>query len=111
MAGHFEGNWDTPSIASCPYVTGGVAFVDYEGGSSIFFSEPIFPSTAYSETKAGWTVGAGLAFAMTHHLIANIDYRYADFGSSAFATPGAFLGQTKLDLKENAIKIGPSYKF
>lgn len=94
-----------------PYVTGGVAFVDYEGGSSIFFGGPIFPSAAYSETKAGWTVGAGLAYAMTDHLIANIDYRYADFGSSTFATPGAFLGQTKLDLKENTVKIGLSYKF
>jgi len=94
-----------------PYVTGGVAFIDYSGGSAVIVGGPIFPGTAYSETKVGWTVGAGLAYAFTDHWVGNVEYRYSDYGSSNFATPFAFAGTTKLKLTENAIKLGISYKF
>ncbi|MET2825508.1 outer membrane protein [Mesorhizobium shangrilense] len=94
-----------------PYVTGGVAFINYDGGASTTFPGPIVPGGGYSGTKAGWTVGAGLAYAFTDHFIANVDYRYTDFGSTNFDTPGAGNGSTDVELKENALKIGFSYKF
>lgn len=94
-----------------PYVTGGVAFINYSGGTSQIFPGPIVPGADYSGTKAGWTVGAGLAYAFTDHFVANVDYRYTDFGSTSFDTPQAGNGTTDVDLKENALKIGFSYKF
>jgi outer membrane immunogenic protein len=94
-----------------PYVTGGVAFIDYEGGGIAVFPGPIVAGTTFSETKAGWTLGAGLAYAMTDHIVANIDYRYSDYGRTTFTTPGAGVGSTKVELQENAVKIGISYKF
>ncbi|WP_167506962.1 MULTISPECIES: outer membrane beta-barrel protein [unclassified Mesorhizobium] len=72
---------------------------------------PVFPGADFSKTKVGWTVGAGLAYAPTDKLVANIDYRYSDFGSTQFATPAAAAGTTKVKLNESAIKVGMSYKF
>lgn len=98
-----------------PYVTGGVAFINYAGvGIQPFPGGPAFPGTGYSGTQAGWTVGAGLAYAFTDHFVANVDYRYTDFGSTSFDTPGVGPSaphSTDVDLKENAVKIGFSYKF
>ena len=94
-----------------PYVTGGVAFFNYNGGGIQTFPGPIVPGADYSGTKAGWTVGAGLAYAFTDHFVANVDYRYTDLGSTTFDTPAAGNGSTEVKLKENAVKIGFSYKF
>jgi len=98
-----------------PYVTGGVAFIDYAGvGIRPFPGGPAYPGTGYSGTQAGWTVGAGLAYAFTDHFVANVDYRYTDFGSTTFDTPGVggpIVHSTEVDMKENAVKIGFSYKF
>jgi outer membrane immunogenic protein len=95
-----------------PYVTGGVAFINYSGGDiQTFPGGPIVSGADYSGTRAGWTVGAGVAYAFTDHFIANVDYRYTDFGSTSFDTPQAGNGSTDVNLKENALKIGFSYKF
>ncbi len=92
-------------------MTGGVAFINYNGGGIQTFPGPIVPGADYSGTKAGWTVGAGLAYAFTDHFVANVDYRYTDLGSTTFDTPAAGNGGTEVKLKENAVKIGFSYKF
>ncbi|TIR18267.1 MAG: porin family protein [Mesorhizobium sp.] len=94
-----------------PYVTGGVALLDYEGGGEAVLGGPVFPGAEFSKTKVGWTVGAGLAYALTDKLVANIDYRHSDFGSTQFATPAAAAGTTRVKLNESAIKVGMSYKF
>jgi outer membrane immunogenic protein len=94
-----------------PYVTGGVAFVHYSGGTTIFSPAPIQTGTEFAETKAGWTVGAGVAYAVTDHLVANIDYRYSDYGSTTFVTPFIIGNETTVNLKENAVKFALSYKF
>jgi outer membrane immunogenic protein len=94
-----------------PHVTGGVAFINYEGAAATSPGGIIIAGSEYNETKAGWTVGAGLAYAITDNLVANIDYRYSDFGSSTFNTPPVAQGQTSVDIKESAVKFGFSYRF
>lgn len=94
-----------------PYVTGGVAFIDYKGATALVPGGTIIAGSEYNETKAGWTVGAGLAYAISDNLVANVDYRYSDFGSSTFNTPPVAAGQTSVDIKDSAIKLGLSYKF
>lgn len=94
-----------------PYVTGGVAFLDYKGGGEPILGGPILPGADFSKTKVGWTLGAGVAAAFNDHLIGNIECRYTDYGSTDFATPNAFVGTTRVKLNENAIKVGVSYKF
>lgn len=94
-----------------PYVTAGVAFIDYEGGTTLPANGPIFPGTTYDDTRAGWTVGAGLAYAFTDHIVGHVEYRYADYGSKTYNTPGVITGRTKLDLNEHAVRLGIGYKF
>jgi outer membrane immunogenic protein len=56
-----------------PYFTGGVAF------GNVKASTPGFPGG--SETKAGWTLGAGLEFAVAGNITAKVEYLHVDLGS------------------------------
>lgn len=94
-----------------PYVTGGLAFIDYEGGTTAALGQPVFPGTGYSKTTLGWTVGVGAAYAVTDNVVLNLEYRYSDYGKETFSTPGANGGLTSVDLKDHAIKMGISFKF
>ena len=61
-----------------------------------------------SDTKAvaGWTIGAGVAAAVTNTLTARVEYRYTDLGSHAFATAPANVGFTS-----NQLFAGVGMKF
>lgn len=96
-----------------PYVTGGLAFVDIEGGTTPGGSTTVAPGASYDDTRIGWTIGAGLAYAVTDNWIVNADYRYSDYGDETYDTPAVAGGtaDTSLDLTEQALKLGISYKF
>ncbi|RWB66940.1 MAG: porin family protein [Mesorhizobium sp.] len=83
-----------------PYIAGGVAFGDIDvssngGGSS------------FGDTFTGWTIGAGLDYAMTDNLLLRAEYRYTDFGSESFGDPV----NADVDLKTNEVRFGIAYKF
>ena len=65
------------------YGTGGVA---YGGGSSHFSvfdnNNGIFFSGSPSSTRVGWTVGAGVEYALTNNITIGAEYLYADLGSN-----------------------------
>lgn len=93
-----------------PYVTGGLAWarasyefgLDVQGGPSIHFAD--------KQTFTGWTVGAGLEYAVTNNVTAKVEYAYADLGSQDFrfdaVTPAA-----RGDLTLQTVKFGLNYKF
>jgi len=89
-----------------PFVTAGAAFARYNytgdgpGGSS-----PL----DHSETRTGWTVGAGADFALTEHLIFRAEYRYSDFGSEVYDDP--FWSPWDVDLTTQDVRLGVAYKF
>jgi outer membrane immunogenic protein len=62
------------------------------------------------ESHNGWTVGAGLEYAVSDHLSLTGDYSFYDFGSATIATG---LGGLSLDehITANAITAGLQYKF
>lgn len=90
-----------------PYITGGVAIadVDYGGG-------PVGgPCCGYSATAVGWTIGAGMQYAITDKVSGRIEYRYADFGTESGGLAPTFPGVTMpVDLKTNTIRAGVSIK-
>lgn len=70
-----------------PYVTGGIAYGSFNtsgiaaiGSSSINAS--FAQSFSGSTTNVGWTVGAGLEYAITPHLLARVEYLHYDLGST-----------------------------
>ncbi|MET2830460.1 outer membrane protein [Mesorhizobium shangrilense] len=90
-----------------PYVTGGVAFGRYGFDPSYGGTGPL----SGSKTQTGWTIGAGLEYALTDHLTTRIEYRYTDFGSATYAIPGFSSEETRVNLKTNDVRIGLTYKF
>lgn len=88
------------------YATGGLAVAHfktkYDDGGTTDDS---------SNTKAGWTVGAGLEYAFTQNWTTRVEYRYSDFGKFTDnpATDSGFLYPTKVTTQ--AVRVGFSYKF
>ncbi len=90
------------------YATGGVEFAGFENSYAGF---PAF--TQFSETRAGWTIGGGLEYAVTNNWSVRAEYRYTDFGHiSNFNVPVFGFGSlVNHHETENAVRAGFSYKF
>ncbi len=100
--------WDRALL----YATGGAAFAGVKTTYSDFYG---FDSI--SKTRAGWTVGGGVDYAITDNWSVRAEYRYADFGSyndylinSAPLYNGAAEAM-HTHLTENRVQVGFSYKF
>ncbi|MGH6811695.1 MAG: outer membrane protein [Methylocella sp.] len=90
------------------YATGGAEFAGFNTSETGF---PGFDQN--STTRTGWTVGGGIEYAVTGNWSIRAEYRYADFGHFADATPntfgfGSFVNRHET---ENAVRAGFSYKF
>jgi len=90
------------------YVTGGVAFADLR----YKYFTAVTPVESFSETKAGWTLGAGAEFAFSPAWSARLEYRYTDFGSISNASLVGSPGFTyDHDPSFHTVRLGVSYHF
>jgi outer membrane immunogenic protein len=68
-----------------------------------------------SETRSGWTVGAGLEYALTRNWSAFLQYNYMRFGTRDLLFVGitAAVGDETEDIRENinVVKVGINYRF
>jgi outer membrane immunogenic protein len=103
------------------YGTGGVGFGDCkattiatrDGVGSISFDK--------SKTRVGWTVGAGVEYALPFfsHWLIRAEYRYMDLGTINLTSPGGTLGtvvtinpyKAKADFRTHAVILGVDFKF
>lgn len=86
-----------------PYIAGGLAFGDIKtnyADSAREFSN--------SQTKTGWTIGAGVDYAATDNVILRLEYRYTDFGHNDFDFDNIAMRNS---VKTNDVRIGVAYKF
>ena len=83
-----------------PYVTAGVAFGDQKLSANGLGST--------SDTRVGWTAGAGVEYAIDQNWIVRGEVRYVDLGRSSSTVQGANV-KTRFDAV-NAT-LGVSYKF
>jgi outer membrane immunogenic protein len=79
-----------------PYITGGAAFAKMEVDAGAGGSD--------SDTKVGWTLGAGLEYALWSNWSVKLEYLYADLGS--FDIAGA-----DVDFKAHIVRGGINYRF
>lgn len=86
----------TPVASHLVYGLAGASWTRFAGA---FPDQP-----ATSDWVAGWTVGAGVEHAFSHHLRGRLEYRYADYGDADFTCEecGAVLG----DLATHSISAG-----
>ena len=86
-----------------PYITGGAAFGDIKA------STPGFAGA--STTNAGWTLGAGLEFAVAQNWSLKAEYLYVDLGKfNCGITCGAAVTDN-VSFRTNLIRAGVNYHF
>lgn len=85
-----------------PYITGGAAY----GGIKMM------PANGLSETKSrfGWTVGAGLEYAMLGAWSVKAEYLYVDLGTATCSAATCGI-DTDVKFKENIVRAGLNYRF
>ncbi|WP_336287753.1 MULTISPECIES: outer membrane protein [unclassified Bartonella] len=98
-----------------PYVAGGIAYTQLRGIDIVSVKESGTSGTpkavsgkVFNETKmmVGYTVGAGVDFAMIDNIIMRAEYRYSDFGTKKFLNE-----QYDTSYKTNDFRVGVAYKF
>lgn len=100
------------------YVKGGGAWAHNKAGSDTFNAAGrLTSSTTGSETRDGWTVGAGIEYGFAPNWSAKAEYNYLDFGNSSVTrtyTAGNLTGNSVLrnnDLTMHIFKVGINYRF
>lgn len=93
-----------------PYVTGGFAWAN----TKLDFHQNVTSGNASVDLQAsdkqtftGWTIGAGLEYAVTNNVTAKVEYLYADLGSKDFDLGTPVPG----DITLQTVKFGLNYKF
>ena len=100
------------------YATGGLAYGHVDASANTFFSSDIQPPASVSQTKAGWTVGAGAEWMFARNWSAKVEYLYLDLGNvsaighSIFSpdVPNAAAAYT-WSTRENIVRAGVNYHF
>ena len=95
------------------YGMGGIAFTNIDGCGNLTSGamDACDPQVLYSGGRTGWTIGGGLAYALTDSLSTNVEYHYADYGSVSYDTPHTSSHQTTVDYHPHTFTLGLQYKF
>jgi outer membrane immunogenic protein len=107
--GYIAGRW-------LIYGTGGLALSDVKLKAS--YADTRIPANVInlstSQTRAGWTAGGGVGFAISPNWALKVEYLYTDLGTvHAAASPAsgfAVLG-ARSDVKSNVVRMGLDYRF
>lgn len=106
-----------------PYLTGGLAWanVDHKLGCDAARAPGTLGcgtafETSKSDTVWGWTVGAGVEYAITNNVTVKAEYLYTDLGKNDVTLVDAnYIGNSvnnrEFDTSFNSVKLGLNYKF
>jgi outer membrane immunogenic protein len=106
--GSVKQNWDSTARLRAGYSFGRVLAYG-TGGAAVTGATVDSGAMSTDSTHWGWTLGAGVEAAVTDHIIARVEYQYADFGKEFYQT-GLGTG-ANADLNTNTIRAGVGYKF
>jgi outer membrane immunogenic protein len=111
--------WDRLMV----YGTGGVAYGGASSHLNVYDARDgfFFSSGGGSSSRAGWTIGGGVEYALTYNIILGAEYLYYNLGSRNFSfVPNvaasnffgaAIFSQTKLNFDGSVVRARLSYKF
>lgn len=92
-----------------PYITGGVAIAEVKFGYDLV-SDPV--TLSGKTTMLGWTIGAGVEYAITDSIQARLEYRYTDYGHDGTTLTGDDPDSPgRIDLQTSNILAGISFAF
>ncbi len=94
-----------------PYVTDGIAYAQIQGVGKVSGTKKSangkpskeVSATVFDKTKTmmGFTLGGGIDFAMTDHILLRAEYRYSDYGKEECKKD-----YLKLGCKTNDFRVG-----
>jgi outer membrane immunogenic protein len=90
------GNW-------LPYVTGGLAFGNVHAWDA-------FTPAAGTVTRAGWTVGAGVAVMVIPNWVVKLEYLHVDLGSANIFNVVPGVAET-VSAKADLVRLGLAFQF
>ncbi|WP_332060440.1 outer membrane protein [Bartonella sp. CB74] len=90
-----------------PYVSGGIAYGQFQDTLSVSITGDDSFSSTLDDTKTmiGYAIGGGVDFAITDDVIVRAEYRYSDFGKKKFGD------EMEIGYKTNDFRVGVAYKF
>ncbi|WP_458756271.1 outer membrane protein [Afipia sp. TerB] len=89
--------------------TGGWAW----GSFSTSYAFTGFPAYLVNrvDSSSGWAAGAGIEYAFTNNVLARIEYRYTDLGSTSFVSFPTNTAEAGNRVTINDVRVGIAYKF
>ncbi len=91
------------------YVAGGFAFGNVK---TTYAHAGLVPFLGVNSQRTGYTLGAGLDYAITNNIIARLEYRYTDLGRKSFNNPTLGIDAAdSVKARSNAVLVGVAYKF
>ena len=84
------------------YVTGGAALAN-------FFANALWEP--FSQARPGWTLGAGVEYAVTDQWSAQLEYRHSDFGAATFPSDNFDGNFYHLRMTDNSARVAVAYRF
>lgn len=107
-----EFNWLTAATIQAGYAWDKLYLYALGGGTlaGVKQSNDAAPGWSKDTTLAGWTVGAGVAYAFTEKLSADLQYRYTDFGSKSY-DPSNGIIPFSVDSNVQQVRLEINYKF
>jgi outer membrane immunogenic protein len=91
------------------YVTGGLAY----GDTKLEAFNTLVGGASKRDTNVGWTLGAGVEYAITNNITTKLEYLYYDLGSSKLNYSNANLDAAsyKTENRGSIVRAGLNYKF
>jgi outer membrane immunogenic protein len=68
------------------FAKGGWAWARFDGSTVNSLGAAVFGTSASSETRDGWTVGAGVEYGVTPHISLKLEYDYIGFETANFTS-------------------------
>ncbi len=95
------------------YGTGGFAFGELSADAAFTVPGVGTWNGSQSETRTGWTLGAGVEYAFTRNITAKLEYLYYDLGDKTYTSNaiGPLQASLKTQSDGNIIRAGVNYKF
>ncbi len=111
----------TPDYHLMVYGTGGLAYGGGNGYLNVFDNvDGLAWHGAPSSTRLGWTIGAGVEYAITDNITLKAEYLYYDLGSNNVVTapnlaasvffPGVYAA-AKYNYDGSIVRVGANFKF
>lgn len=110
LIGTFTGHadWQGSIRSRLGYSFGRALVYASAGWAAVHVDADLSTGASTSEIYNGYTVGAGVDYAVTDRIFGRLDYRYSDFGSKDLDFSGT---KVESDLTQHTVRLGVGVKF